>query len=659
MRTLVFLATSLAGFAMIAEPAASYAKAASAIYPDLIFIGLTTLVLAVNARLIILARTTQGAWARSCLWAGGVVLGLSASGLVSRADGALEQEAMTLFFGGGAALLGACLLLLERTRTRVRLRKRGDFDASTAVGAAQDTPALDVQRAGRGVGEVKTPQRAFRAAADDLQRAGRGVSEVTGARSTETVIAPRRLPVVADRRFLPADLEILETPPSPVRLALILVISAFVVAAIGWAYFGRIDIVAVAQGKIEPNGRVKVIQPLEPGKVAAILVANGQHVKAGETLIEMDAGDAEAEEAEAQAAYDSFVAEALRRRAAIAAARARRPDPSPAIDWNNSEPERLRTREEQVLAGDLGQLADTVSGYDAQIKQKEIERDRAGETMASQAKLIATLQERVDMRLTLAQSGSGTKSSLIDAQENLHYHQTELVVQKGQMDAAAANIDVLTHERERAYASFIADNAQKLAEAQKQADDSREKLVKAKLKSARMNLTSPIDGVVYGLSVTTIGQVVASGDQLMRLVPEGESPEVEAYLANRDIGFVRSDQNAVVKIESFPFTRYGVLSATVIRVSSDAIPEPDAMLNEADASKAPAEKAFAGAQPTQNLVFPVTLHPDRDYMMIEGRRTPLSPGMAVTVEIATGSRRILEYVFSPLVETASDAMKER
>jgi hemolysin D len=659
MRTLVFLATSLAGFAMIAEPAASYAKAASAIYPDLIFIGLTTLVLAVNARLIILARTTQGAWARSCLWAGGVVLGLSASGLVSRADGALEQEAMTLFFGGGAALLGACLLLLERTRTRVRLRKRGDFDASTAVGAAQDTPALDVQRAGRGVGEVKTPQRAFRAAADDLQRAGRGVSEVTGARSTETVIAPRRLPVVADRRFLPADLEILETPPSPVRLALILVISAFAVAAIGWAYFGRIDIVAVAQGKIEPNGRVKVIQPLEPGKVAAILVANGQHVKAGETLIEMDAGDAEAEEAEAQAAYDSFVAEALRRRAAIAAARARRPDPSPAIDWNNSEPERLRTREEQVLAGDLGQLADTVSGYDAQIKQKEIERDRAGETMASQAKLIATLQERVDMRLTLAQSGSGTKSSLIDAQENLHYHQTELVVQKGQMDAAAANIDVLTHERERAYASFIADNAQKLAEAQKQADDSREKLVKAKLKSARMNLTSPIDGVVYGLSVTTIGQVVASGDQLMRLVPEGESPEVEAYLANRDIGFVRSDQNAVVKIESFPFTRYGVLSATVIRVSSDAIPEPDAMLNEADASKAPAEKAFAGAQPTQNLVFPVTLHPDRDYMMIEGRRTPLSPGMAVTVEIATGSRRILEYVFSPLVETASDAMKER
>jgi hemolysin D len=658
MRIVAFLATCLAGFALIAEPPASFAKIASAIDPDLVFIGLTTFFLAVSARLIILARATQQAWARSCLWVATVALALSAFGLVSQADRMVGQEEAIVVFGIGAGLLGACLLLLERPRTRVRLRKQNDSQKSMEVGAAQDAPAPDAQRAGRSVSEVKTPRSAFRAAAAYLQRMGRGVSEVTEA-PTQTLITPRRLPVVADRRFLPADLEILETPPSPVRLALILVISAFAFAAIGWAYFGRIDIVAVAHGKIEPNGRVKVIQPLEPGKVAAILVANGQHVKAGETLIEMDAGDAKAEEAEAQEAYDSFVAEALRRHAAIAAARARKLNPPASIDWDQNEPERLRAREEEVLAGDLGQLADTVAGYDAQIKQKEIERDSAGDTMASQAKLIATLQERVDMRSTLARSGSGTKSSLIDAQENLRYHQTEMAVQNGQRDAAIANIDVLTRERDKAYASFIAENGQKLAEAQKEADDWREKLVKARLKSARMNLTSPIDGVVYGLSVTTIGQVVAGGDQLMRLVPEGESPEVEAYLANQDIGFIKPEQNAVVKIESFPFTRYGVLTATVTRVSSDAIPEPEALLNEADASKAPAEKTFAGAQPTQNLVFPVTLHPERDYMTIDGRRTPLSPGMAVTVEIATGSRRILEYVFSPLVETASNAMKER
>jgi hemolysin D len=626
------LATSLAGFAIIAKPAASFVKAASALDPNLIFIGLATLFLAVNARLIILARTTQGAWARSCLWAGGVALAL---GLVSQADGALEQEDATVFFAVGAALLGACLLLLERPHTRVRLHNRSDVQESTEVRAAQETPM------------------------PDAQRAGRGVSEVAGAPRTEIVIGPKRLPVVADRRFLPADLEILETPPSPVRLALILVISAFVVAALTWAYFGRIDIVAVAHGKIEPNGRVKVIQPLEPGKVAAILVANGQHVKAGETLIKMDAGDAKAEEAEALDSYDSYVAEIARRRAAIAAARSRKLAPPPAIDWNKDTPAKLRAREEWVLTGDLGQLGDTVADYDAQIKQKEVERDRTADTMTAQGKLIAVLQERVNMRSTLANSGSGTKSSLIDANENLTYHQTELAVQKGQRDAAEANVDVLTRERDRAYGNFIAENGQKLAEAQKQADDWREKLAKAFLKSARMNLTSPIDGVAYGLSVTTVGQVVAGGDQLMRIVPEGQALDIEAYLANQDIGFVNKGQKAVVKIESFPFTRYGVLNAAVAQVSSDAIPEPEALLNQADASKAPTEKTFAGAQPTQNLVFPVTLHPERDYMTIDGKRTPLTPGMAVTVEIATGSRRILEYVFSPLVETASDAMKER
>src|SRR5271157_6095868 len=143
----------------------------------------------------------------------------------------------------------------------------------------------------------------------ETSRAGRNV---VAAPAIGKALAPRTLPFVADRRFLPADLEILETPPSPVRLALILVISAFVVGAVAWAYYGRIDIVAVANGKIEPTGRVKVIQPLEPGKVAAVFVANGQHVKAGETLIEMDAGDAKAEEAEAQDAYNAFVAESAR-----------------------------------------------------------------------------------------------------------------------------------------------------------------------------------------------------------------------------------------------------------------------------------------------------------------------------------------------------------
>ncbi|MCW2276517.1 hemolysin D [Rhodoblastus acidophilus] len=476
---------------------------------------------------------------------------------------------------------------------------------------------------------------------------------------TKALVARRAAMPIADREFLPADLEILETPPSPVRMALILTIAAFVVIALAWSWFGRLDIVAVAQGKIQPAGRVKVIQPLEPGKIAAIKVENGKRVVAGQPLLELDAGDARADEAEAQSAYDAYRAEALRRAGALEAARARKLNSAPAISWPEDLPPSIVEREESVLANDLRQLENVVAGLDAQMRQKEIERDRAAETMAAQSALIATLQQRVDMRSSLVQSGSGAKSNLIDAQESLNYHMTQLAMYKGQRDAAAANIGVLELERKKASSSFLAENAQKLSDAKRQVDDWREKLAKAKLKSARMTLTSPIDGVVYGLSVNTIGQVVGAGDELMRVVPEGAALEIECYLANRDIGFVKKGQKAEVKVESFPFTRYGTLGATVTHVSRDAIPEPEAQQREGEAARLNHERNLGGGQRTQNLVFPVTLAPEQTEMKVDGQTVALTPGMAVSVEIATGNRRILEYIFSPLVETASTAMKER
>ena len=463
-----------------------------------------------------------------------------------------------------------------------------------------------------------------------------------------------------DQEFLPADLAILETPPSPVRMAFILLICAFVVVALAWCWFGRIDIIAVAQGKVQPAGRVKVIEPLETGKVAAIRVENGSHVKAGDVLIEMERGDAQAEEAGAAAALASYRAEAARRRAALDAANQQQLSPVATIAWTEDIPAANRTREEQVLSGDLAQLASALASLDAQAQQKEVARDRMNATILAQEDLIATLKERVDMRSTLANSGSGSKAALIDAMETMKYQQTVLQTQKGQRDDAMATLNVLTRERQKIIDAFTADNSQKLAEAQRQADDFEQKLAKARLKSGRMTLSSPIDGVVLGLSVTTVGQVIATGDEIMRIVPEDATLEIECYLANKDVGFVKPGQTAVVKIESFPFTRYGTLSAQVRRVAHDAIPEPDAQQAEGDPSRTnKQDKLFAGAQRTQNLVFSVTLTPNKTVMNVDGQIVPLTPGMAVSVEIATGNRRILEYLFSPLVEVGSEALRER
>ena len=463
----------------------------------------------------------------------------------------------------------------------------------------------------------------------------------------------------SDQEFLPAALAILETPPSPIRVALIWTICLLVTAAIGWSYFGYIDIIATAQGKIQPSGRVKTIQPVDGGKIVAIDVENGRHVAAGDVLIELDRAEAQADETGFSAALTSFRAEQLRRTAALAAAAARNVANTPAVAWPAEIPADAQSREDRVLKGDIGQLAITIKSFDAQIEQKNAEQRHLRETVVAEQALIGTLKERVGMRAILAKSGWTPKSSLIDATETLQQQETTLATQQGQLVEAQAAAEVLVQERERAFDSFVADNSQKLNEAERQIDDLEQKVAKARVKTGHMTIVSPIAGTIFGLTATTVGQVVTPSEEIMRIVPDGSELEIECYVQNKDIGFVRAGQTAVVKIESFPFTRYGVLQARVTRVGIDAIPEPDAQMAEGNPAKTQKSSYFGGAQRTQNLVFPALLTPDRKVMNIDGAYIALSPGMAVSVEVKTGRRRILEYVFSPLVETASQAMKER
>lgn len=210
------------------------------------------------------------------------------------------------------------------------------------------------------------------------------------------------------------------------------------------------------------------------------------------------------------------------------------------------------------------------------------------------------------------------------------------------------------------YAAFSAENAQKLADAERLIDENSEKLAKARLKTTHMTLTSPIDGTVSGSTITSVGQVVTVGEQVMQIVPADAALEIECDLPNADVGFVRQGQQAVVKVESFPFTDYGTLDATVVRVAHDAIPQPDADQREGNPVASGRETGmFGGAQRFQNLVYPITLHMDRTVIASEGTDVPLVPGMAVTVEIKTGTRRILSYLFSPLVQVATTALRER
>jgi len=463
----------------------------------------------------------------------------------------------------------------------------------------------------------------------------------------------------SDQEFLPAAISILETPPSPVHIAMLRVICALVALAIAWMYFGHIDILAIAQGKVQPSGRVKTIQPLEPGRVTLINVRNGQHVTVGETLVELDPAEAIADERSSSTSYFAFRAESLRRKASLASISRLSSEQIPKIEWPDFIPQNIRDRENRVLIGDLDQIKSAVQSFDAQINQKERELTRLENQIHSQEMLIDTLKQRVNMRKALFARGSTSKAAVIDSMESLQTQETTLAGQRGQLEETRAAIIVLQKDRKKTIDTFVAENQQKLSESERQADELEQKTVKAHVKTGHMTLTAPISGIVLGLTITTKNQVLQSGEEIMRIVPDDTSLEIEAYVENKDIGFVKVGQEAIIKVESFPFTRFGTIDGVVTHVSHDAIPEPDATTAEGMPAKSKKDTFLGGAQRTQNLVFQVLLKTNQDYMPVEGVKIPLNSGMAVTAEIKTGKRRIIEYIFSPLVEVASRAMKER
>ena len=370
---------------------------------------------------------------------------------------------------------------------------------------------------------------------------------------------------LGDREFLAPALEILETPPSPVHVAFLWIICALVVAALAWAYFGRVDIVAAAQGKFQPTGQVKVVEPLETGRVAAIRAGNGSLVQAGDVLVELDRSAALADADGARAELASARAEILRRKTALAAR---------AVASLRSRPgDRLagRRRRRRCASAKIG-FSPPISGNWPRTSPRSTPSGRrrppnatsSRQTIATQKNLVATLQERVDMRTKLVEMKAGAKAAVIDATETLQYQ----ITQEAKQEQDLASLD----RRPRGHRPQFRQGGRGLHLGQRPETRGRRAARRGRRAAPRqgsrprldhLTLRAPIAGRVQSSIITNVGQVVTSGQEIMRIVPEDSGLEIQAYVRNRDIGFVSVGQEAVVKVESFPFTRYGVIKAHV------------------------------------------------------------------------------------------------
>ncbi|MDR3469085.1 MAG: HlyD family type I secretion periplasmic adaptor subunit [Xanthobacteraceae bacterium] len=459
-----------------------------------------------------------------------------------------------------------------------------------------------------------------------------------------------------ERDFLPAALEIVETPASPVGRAIALAIIGFLVVAIAWASLGHIDIIATAQGKVVPDGRVKVIQPLEAGIVTAIKVKDGDKVRAGDVLIALD--QTVTASARDHARYDLVHARLdIARLAALRAGLDRDYAPigfTPPAD--STEAEIARTR--AGMAAQAEQQVAKIAALDQQIAQKAAEAESTAATIDKLEAGLPFITETADVREKAMKMEYGNRIAFLDAALRLSEQKHELVVQRRHLVEAEAARKALVAQREQTRAEYARGIATDYAEAEQKAAQHLDELVKAEQKLSEQVLRAPIDGTVQQLAIHTVGGVVTPAQSLLVVVPADSGVEIEAMVLNNDIGFVHDGDPAEVKVDTFNFTRYGLLHGHVISVSHDAIVR-DKGASDASNQKTPSQAAQTSEPPGQQLLYAARVALDETSMQVEDRMVDLSPGMAVTVEIKTGRRRIIEYLLSPLLRYRQESLKER
>jgi hemolysin D len=453
--------------------------------------------------------------------------------------------------------------------------------------------------------------------------------------------------------FLPAALEIVETPPSPLGRATGVTIAALFSLALIWSILGHLDIIAYAPGTVVPSGRVKLIQPLEIGVVHAIHIRDGQAVKAGDILIELDPSMTTAEARHIQADLVAAELDVARLQASLSDS----DDPESLFRPPADASPDLVAMERSFLLSQLTEFRSKLAELDRERAQKEAERET---TVAEIDKLEADepiIDQRLEIRRYLSDKALGSKLTYLETLQQLTENQKDTAIQKTHLAEANAAVAALVATRAQAIAEFHRTLYTELADAERKAAGLADDLAKAKVRTKQQFLTAPVDGVVQQLAVHTVGGVVTPAQQLAVVVPSGAALEVEAGISNRDIGFVHAGQTVQIKVDTFNFTRYGVLHGHVVSVSRDAIVRnvpPEKEKATVDGSESTSSEPNG-----QELNYTAHVALDTTQLLVDGAPANLSPGMAVTVEIKTGSRSIISYLLSPLLRYAHDSMHER
>ncbi|QEZ42868.1 HlyD family type I secretion periplasmic adaptor subunit [Cupriavidus oxalaticus] len=418
----------------------------------------------------------------------------------------------------------------------------------------------------------------------------------------------------------------------PARMARIVAASLCGMAAVALVYavFARMDVVVSAQGKVIPSGKSKVVQPLEAGVVRQIYVRDGQKVKAGDVLIELDPTTTAADRDRLQRDHWEAEAEVQRLTALL--------DGKGTLPTIEGLPDDIARTQQAQLTSALAEHRAKMAALDAEVARKRADRDGTAASLEQIRASLPLVTKKNDMREELVKTGHIAETGLIETRLELINLKKELALQTNRLAEANAGLNAAHQQRAQAVAEFTARNSAELAEESRKAATAELELVKATQRRDLQILRAPIDGVVQQLAVTTVGGVVTQAQPVAIVVPENTALEVDAQVQNKDIGYVKPGQRVITKVETFDFTRFGYIEGQVQWVGTDAV-------NDQKLGPIYPVRIRLAEQATPNSV--------------NGRKGTLTPGMSVTADIRVDERRMISYFLSPLLRYKDEALRER
>lgn len=433
-----------------------------------------------------------------------------------------------------------------------------------------------------------------------------------------------------EKEFLPAVLAVTETPPShAARLLTYVIISMFSVLVL-WSIWGKIDIIATSQGKLIPASNIKTIQTLTDSEIEEIYVQEGQYVKAGDDLIKFN-------QTEVQANISRVENEMEALEIAIARLQALLTDsPEQNFTYNDKINEYLVKMHSNLLKSQMTEKSAKLEVLQGQINKAMKEQDTIQADVNRLNKILPSVEERISKKKILVDKQLIARLTFLEQEEELTNLTEQRNVQMKKMAETEENIEYLKKEMRQYLAEFDNNVMKELTESSEKLKSYQQELIKYEEALKRTVVKAPLSGYVQQLVYHTEGGVVETAKPIMNIVPEDYKLEADVMILNKDIGFVKPDQDVEIKIDSFPFTKYGTIKGKVRNISGDAIKD---------------EKL--------GLVYSARLTLLDNKITTDGNIVPLKVGMGVTSEIKTGKRRVIEYLLSPVMKYLNESMRER